>query len=341
MPVIFEAQAEKERTDCSGRHDSDLRVDMAETYSVSVCRQLAARFEQAQLHRPMRVDRYDAGTELVYEMTGVLPAHQATVRVKVDKFVGGGFAGQVYRVNVLAVEGAEGPIEGLEVGATLAMKILIPPSGFSLLFRNVVYGVGFQGPFQLQVNPTAARAGALWQKFIRRAAGVRFGDEGCVNDILATFVDSTMGSCGELSYWVEGRTWRLEVEERVDLLKGWRRGKCVDAGQLNSPEYRAKFRFMHEFVKLLHEMGAHEFARQYEWSTCKSQPNCLKRTDSENDPSGGLIAVDFRAGLALLPFLPMSPGDVVLIAKGIGRGSLVQFDRGNIGRLEAFHGGSR
>jgi len=48
------------------------------------------------------------------------------------------------------------------------------------------------------------------------------------------------------------------------------------------------------------------------------------------------VAVDFRAGLALLPFWPMSPGDVKLIFKGLGRGSLVQFDRGNLDRLERF-----
>jgi hypothetical protein len=98
---------------------------------------------------------------------------------------------------------------------------------------------------------------------------------------------------------------------------------------------------MKKFVELLQDMGGHEFARQYQWSTCKSQPNCLKRTETENDPCGGLVAVDFRAGLALLPFLPMSPGDFALIFKGIGRGSLVQFDRGNIHRLEGFVGDHR
>jgi hypothetical protein len=93
---------------------------------------------------------------------------------------------------------------------------------------------------------------------------------------------------------------------------------------------------MTEFVAMLHDMGAHEFARQYEWSTCKSQPNCLKRKTSGTAPDKGLTAVDFRAGLVLLPVLPMSPGDFKLIAKGIGRGSLVQFDRGNLDTLKAF-----
>ncbi|MFB0555214.1 MAG: hypothetical protein ACETWQ_18045, partial [Phycisphaerae bacterium] len=62
----------------------------------------------------------------------------------------------------------------------------------------------------------------------------------------------------------------------------------------------------------------------------------LKRQGTENNPSGGLVAVDFRAGLALLPFLPMSPGDFILIGRGIKRGSLVQFDRGDISKLESF-----
>ena len=309
---------------------------MAVEYSVEVCRKLAEQFQAAGLYRPMRIQRYEPGDELTYEVTGVVPDCPASVRLTVDKFVGGGFAGQVYRVKVLSVDTPDGEIPGLEVGRLLAMKILIPPSNFSLLFRNVIYGIGFQGPFQLQVNPAAARSGALWQKFIRRGAKIRFGDECRVNDILATFVDHTLGSCGELSEWVDGRTWLLEVDDRLDLLKRWKQGKPVDTGKLNSPEYRSKRVFMAEFVKLLHDVGAPEFARQYEWSTCKSQPNCLKRTDSGNDPESGLVAVDFRAGLALLPFLPMSPGDFKLIVKGLSRGSLVQFDRGSLNKLEQF-----
>jgi hypothetical protein len=216
------------------------------------------------------------------------------------------------------------------------VKILIPPSNFSLLFRNLLYWIGFQGPFQLQVNPSAARAGALWQKFIRRAAKKQFGTESAVVDIHATFVDKTLGSCGELSEWVEGRTWRLEVDDHLDELKRWIKGKETGPQKLGSPEYRAKMAFMRQFVELLHQMGAHEFARQYEWSTWKSQPNCLKRSGMADSSANGLTAVDFRAGLALLPFLPMSPGDFKLIITGLLRGSLVQFDRGNIKSLRAY-----
>ncbi len=307
---------------------------MAVEYSVETCKRLGEAFDRAELARPMRIEHYDAGTELTYEVTGVAPAAGATVRMTVDKFVGGGFAGQVYRVNVTGIDAPDGEIPGLEVGGTYAIKILVPPSAGAKKFRDRIYAIGFQGPFQLQTNPAAARAGALWQKFIRRAAGLRMGSEQAVVDILATFVDERIGSCGEISEWVAGRTWRFEVDDRLDLRKAWRPGASEDG--VNSPEYRAKKAFMADFVRMLHEVGAHEFARQYEWWTCKSQPNVLKRLDCEGDPAAGLTAVDFRAGLALLPFLPMAPGDVPLIFKGLARGSLVQFDRGNLARLEAF-----
>ena len=330
---------------------------MAVEYSIDVCNKLRELFQRAQLHRPMRVKRYDEGTELTYEVTSVTNTNKGQVHLVIEKFVGGGFAGQVYKVKVLDIQTSDGPIEGLaplenpeggqtkykgkfltglEAGQIYAIKILVPPSSFSRLFRNLLYWVGFQGPFQLQVNPAAARAGSLWQKFIRRAAKNRFGDESAVVDIYATFIDSEIGSCGELREWVDGRTWQLEVDEHLDTLKRWRKQKQVSAERLRSPEYRAKYEFMHKFVELLHDMGAYEFARQYEWSTCKSQPNCLKRQGTDDNPLGGLVAVDFRAGLALLPFLPMSPGDFKLIAKGIMRGSLVQFDKGSVNKLEAF-----
>ena len=284
----------------------------------------------------MRVSHYNEGSELVYHAREVGGNKEGNIRLKTEKFVGGGFAGQVYQVKIMSIDTPDEKLGGLEENGLYAMKILIPPSGFSLIFRNVLYWVGFQGAFQLQSNPTAARAGALWQKFIRRGAKIYFDNEGSVVDIHATFVDNVLGSCGELSEWVDGRTWRLEVDDHLDALKLWRKGIAVEEKYLGSPEYRSKYEFMHKFVGLLHDMGGHEFARQYEWSTCKSQPNSLKRNDAGDDPAKGLVAVDFRSGLALLPFLPMSPGDFKLIIHGLGRGSLVQFDRGDLNKLEQF-----
>jgi hypothetical protein len=307
--------------------------------SLEIIRNLEKTFESCQLKRPMRRDRYEDGDELTYLLDFVEPAEAAEVKLRIERFVGGGYAGQVYRIQVLSLTQKAQMIEscgGLSVGHFYAIKILIPPSGLGCLFRNALYVVGFQGSFQLQVNPAAAKAGALWQKFIRQAAAARFNDDKTVNNVHAILVDTTLGSCGEISDWVEGRTWRLEVDDHMDILKLWRKKRFTEHENLGSPEYRAKYQFMHDFVKLLHDMGAHEFARQYEWATCKSQPNALKRLDTGDDPKTGLTAVDFRAGLTLLPFLPMSPGDFKLIGQGLMRGSLVQFDRGDIGKLEEF-----
>ncbi|GAG17318.1 unnamed protein product, partial [marine sediment metagenome] len=263
------------------------------------------------LHRPMRIREYDPGTELTYDLDPIEPQHRGhllRVHLRIERSVGGGFAGQVYQARLLSIQ--NGVVPGVEAGKTYALKILIPSSGFALFFRNLLFAIGFQSPFQLQCNPVAARCGALWQKFIHRAAAARFGDPGAVNNVHGILVDRQLGACGELSDWIDGRTWRLEVDDRMDMLKRWQKGEQVNSRELGSPEYRTKKEFMRDFVALLHEMGAHEFARQYEWSTCKSQPNCLKRSSTEEDPLQGLVAVDFRAGLTLLPFLPMSPGDV-------------------------------
>ena len=302
--------------------------------SIETYRALREAYQASNVLRPMRINRYEAGDELVYKVIGVCPASEATLRLVIERFVGGGFAGQVYRARVLSIDGEE--ISGLEVGRSYAVKILIPPSNLACRFRNLIYKLGFQGQFSLQVNPSAARAGALWQKFIRRAARIHFGDDSVVVDIIATFVDSNLGACGEICEWIDGRNWQFEVDENIDQRKRWLKGKDYDPNRLGSAEYRAKRVFMREMVELLHKIGAVELARQYEWWTCKSQPNVLKRLDADASAEAGLTAVDFRPGLALLPILPMSPADVKLIFQGIRRGSLVQFDRGDLNRLQQF-----
>lgn len=303
-------------------------------YSVETIQNLKDLFKAQNIVRPLRDRHYDPGTEITYDIRGVFPAGRGKIKLQIEKAVGGGFAGQVYKARVISVETSEGSLEGLSVGKSYALKILIPPKGFARLFRNLIYALGFQSAFSLQVNPAAARAGALWQKFIRKAAGIRLGTEEAVVDILATLVDPRLGSCGEISEWIDGRTWRFEVDDNLDARSG-RKNAQKDTIE-GSPEYIGKKNFMARLVALMHDMGAEELARQYEWWTCKSQPNALKRIDSDPDPSSGLVAVDFRAGLALLPFLPQSPADFKLIFKGLLRGSLVQFDRGNIEKLTRF-----
>ena len=110
---------------------------MADEYSVQVCKNLETKFSSLGLYRPMRIIRYDAGDELCYDVNAVAGTGTAKVHLLVEKFVGGGFAGQVYRVRIVNIEG--GSLDGIEVNGTYAMKILIPPSGGSLAFRNIIY----------------------------------------------------------------------------------------------------------------------------------------------------------------------------------------------------------
>jgi len=110
---------------------------------LEVYRKLEQEFHAADLHRPMRIERYEAGTELEYDIIAVAGRNRGKVRLRIEKFVGGGFAGQVYRVKVHNIQNDQGPIGDLEQGGVFAMKILVPPTAFSRFFRNVLYFIGF------------------------------------------------------------------------------------------------------------------------------------------------------------------------------------------------------
>ena len=303
-------------------------------YSVAVVEKLQQRIRDLKLELPFRVDRYLPGTLLELDLTTAWPEARCKGNFLVEKFVGGGFAGQVYRCRY---EGSDqvgvGEAAGLYAGHKYAVKILVPPSRFAAGFRNFVYAIAFQAPFSAQVLESACRSGLLWPKILRLAAQAEFGHADAIADTYASFYDANFGAFGEVREWIEGRGWRLEADLQPALRKQW---KTMDARATGSPEYVAKRQFMHRLVAMMHAMGAPELARQYVWSTCKSQPNVLKRFGYEEDPAVGLCAVDFRAGLALVPFLPMSPGDFPLILRGLLRGSVAQFDRCNFNQLRAY-----
>ena len=105
-------------------------------YSIEASRQLEHEFRRATLFRPMRIKRYEIGTELTYDVRSVNDAKNGSVHLVIERFVGGGFAGQVYRVKILDIESIDGLPGELRGGGIFAMKILIPPTGFSRLFRN-------------------------------------------------------------------------------------------------------------------------------------------------------------------------------------------------------------
>ena len=303
-------------------------------YSLELCRELIREIGAAELIMPYRPPRYERHDVISLDLTAVWPEVAARGTFCVEKFVGGGFAGQVYRCTVERVETEDGvALPGLREGGTVAVKILVPPTRFSRWFRDVLYWVGFQAPFSGEVNRAACRAGLLWQKLVRHAAGVCMGTEDAVADVYASFFDTGLQAYGEVREWVEGRTWRLEADPKLKLRRRW---QSIDPAATGSPEYVAKRRFMAQLVELMQRMGAPELARQYRWWTMKSQPNVLKRAEAGQGAGEGLCAVDFRAGLVLLPFLPMSPADLGLIFSGLARGSLVQFDRCDFEKLRAF-----
>ena len=300
-------------------------------YDVEYIRNLSVASNAIALHYKWAVGQYDPGHLFDVKITGVSPSIEGRARFEVEKLVGAGFAGQVYRVKLLELETGDASISGLKIGGIYAGKILVPTSGFSRRFRNLIYKLAYQGPFSAQVLPSAARTGVLWQKLIRRGAKICFGNDQCVVDTYATFFDPGIGSYGEINEWVDGRNWKFEVDDEIFS----RRKRFTESG-VGSSEYLAKKRFMADLVRLFHDMGAPELARQYEWWSCKSQPNVLKRFDAGDGPDDGLTAIDFRAGLALLFCLPMSPVDIVLVFKGLFRGKLVQFDRGDFDKLQSF-----
>ena len=309
-------------------------VMASRAYNVALCRELMQAVRGSGREIPLRPGRYESGDTLRLPLRGVWPDVRAEATFTIEKFIGGGFAGQVYRCVLTSLVSDEGAsIEGLTVGNVYGVKILIPPSRFARRFRDRIYQVAFQVPFSAQVIASACEAGVIWQKVIRRAAALEFGSETSVADVYAWFFDEGQQAYGEVREWVEGRMWRLEADTRLGERRAWR---TADPATCGSPEFIAKRQFMWRFVRLLHRMGAGELARQYEWGTLKSQPNLLKRSGHDADPAAGLCAFDFRAGLALLPFLPMSPIDVWLILRGLWHGSLVQFDRGDMTRLRAF-----
>ncbi len=303
-------------------------------YSRDLCSRLITRIRELDLRISYRLRRYEDGDSLDLQITTAWPETDGTAQFHIEKFVGGGFAGQVYRCRLESVVFDDPSVHsGLKTGGLYAVKIMIPPSRFSAGFRDFVYKLAFQAPFSAQVLKSACRSGLLWPKLLRVAAKDVFGDADAIADTYASFYDDNFRAYGEVREWVEGRTWRLEADTHLRKRFCWR---TIDPRETDSPEFISKHQFMVNLVDMLHEMGAPELARQYEWTTLKSQPNALKRASGDGDPTAGLCAVDFRAGLALIPFLPMSPADFGLIFAGLRRGSLAQFDRCDFAKLRAY-----
>jgi hypothetical protein len=306
-------------------------------YSKDLCARLFEVASDPALKIKHRRTRYEPGDELSLRIQGVCPPVYGSAGLLIKEFLGGNSSGQFYRCRLTSLSlPAARRIDGLEPEQLYTVRMMLPPDAFTTRLRDAMFKLAFQGPFSPQVNCGACRSGLIFQKLVRRAAKLKFGAETAVADAYASFYDPRLNTYGEITEWVEGRMWRLEPDSRF---KGRRHWKTVPLNEAGSPEYIAKRRFMSGLTELLHEMGAAELARQYEWWTLRSQTNVIKRTGlpDMDGPGDGLCAVNFRAGLALLPWLPTSPGDLKLIFDGIiKRSTSIQFDRYETAKMQNF-----
>ena len=89
---------------------------MTVEYSVEVCKELENKFRSAEVLRPMRINRFDQGDKLTYSVTGLKWSNTARVHLVIEKFVGGGFAGQEYKVKIFDTSAEGEQLKGLETG---------------------------------------------------------------------------------------------------------------------------------------------------------------------------------------------------------------------------------
>lgn len=310
-------------------------------YSSALCRDLQQTAQEQNLLRPLHLTRHEPGTDVKLDLGGIWPPWHGLGLFRIDAWAGGGVTGQVYKATLLATDEADEAEPPVEIDRAYALRVFVPWSRPARWARNAVHALAFQAPYALQGNADAVRAVGLWHKIIRRASSYWFGDERIVADAYAMFHDETLGSLGLVLEWVEGRTWQIELDPH--LFNG--NGKIAAAQKPSagepSPsacltEYAAKKAFMRSLFRLMEELGAEELARQYRWWNLTGQTNILKRAEANGNPSSGLTAVDLAQGLPLLPLAPMNPADVGQIARGLRSLRLVQFNRGHMGRLEAF-----
>ena len=73
-------------------------------YSKELCRELTRTVKDSGVSIPYRPKRYDAGELLDIKFTMAWPEVPGSGRFRIEKFVGGGFAGQVYRCVLESVD---------------------------------------------------------------------------------------------------------------------------------------------------------------------------------------------------------------------------------------------
>lgn len=210
--------------------------------------------------------------------------------------VGEGYAGQVYQAANQAT------------GELVALKALRPESKGKERARNLFFRLSFGGNFAPATNESALRYGLIWQTLIRRGAKAAFGDESVIPKPQGYFWSEKLQTFVEIQEWIEG----------------------IIPIPSDSVKNKAKRKFMNDVVGLAENMGAYQLSRQYKWWTILAGANVLERKN------GSLVAVDWRSGIALPFFLPLSPGDIPIILENLKRGHFVNFDYADFEKLNIF-----
>lgn len=266
---------------------------------------------------------YVSGETVGAEVKGLAGLVKGQTYFEIGRYVGSGFAGQVYQARPQNPDLSDGH-------PWVALKVLRPRPRWKEMFRDALFRVCFQAPFAPRLRESALRAGLIWQELLRLAAAATFDQSDLIPRPLGYYWDSDLLSFVEIQEWVEGRAVRYEFDKEI-LLRwlGW---------PLSCPttEMERKRAFMAHLVNLCHHLGATGLARQYEWYTLVSQANVLVRRDHSRPDLSEFIAVDWRPGLAVPFFLPLSPVHARLIWRGLGKGQWVHFDETELDRLETY-----
>jgi hypothetical protein len=235
---------------------------------------------------------------------------------KVRTYAGSGFAGQVYCADVEADTGTM-----LGTAGPVALKFLLPTSQVKLWFRDILFLLSYQMTFAARLRAPAVRAGQLLNLVIRSAVVREGGAAGMVANPRGYTWDAVLRSYVEIYDWETGRPQQYTPDDQ--LLQRWLNPKAAQVHPVQS-EMQRKHNFMDWLASLCVRLGAEGVARQYIWDTWISQANVL--TCREEACADEFVAVDWRPGLAVPFFLPLSPAHARLIVRGLRRGRLVLFD---------------
>jgi len=227
--------------------------------------------------------------ELALHVKGLLPPTTVIVHLKIEEHVGGERDMQVYRAQPTNADAA---FAGLLPSRSYCVKVFHAYPRWS----GPVYALrrhltpGRQVPRSVDC---AGRVAALWQFVIRAAATQALSGEACVPKIYATFYDQNLRAFGFIEEWVQGRPWRLEIDDH--LFDRSIPGPDVDYKNPDQfpSEYTAKRFFLARMERLLREIGADGLADHYCWKNWNSPRHAILRDNAEWLSYRGLTAIHF------------------------------------------------